>query len=178
MNEHKAQIRYDRLAMALHWLVAFLMVLVGLLGLIYDGFPRAQRMFYLNLHTTLGLVMFGLILLRVLWRIARPALPPDPAWSPLVVFTSNLAHKALYALMIATPLVGIMAYIWHGRVFNFGFFQLDAGLGSVKWIYEPAEEIHEFLAFSLMGLVGLHIVGALWHHFVARDGIFRRILPH
>jgi cytochrome b561 len=83
----------------------------------------------------------------------------------------------LYALMLVLPVIGIVAYVWHGRVFDFGLFRFDFGVASQKGVYEPAEEIHQALAYVLMGLVGLHVAGALWHHFVARDGIFARILP-
>ena len=79
--------------------------------------------------------------------------------------------------MLALPVVGIVAYVWHGRVFDFGLFKLAFGVASQKGIYGPAEEIHELLAYALMGLVGLHVAAALWHHFIARDGIFARILP-
>lgn len=177
MSQIPAKSRYDLVAMGLHWIIAVLVISVGVLGLLLEAIPRASRLFYINLHTTIGLVMLGLILMRLVWRLAHPAPAADESWSPLVTLASNLAHKALYALMLAVPIVGLVAYVWHGRVFDFGLFKLDFGLGSVKAIYDPAEEIHEFLALSLLGLVGLHILGALWHHFVARDNIFRRILP-
>lgn len=177
MTESFKKTRYNFLAMVLHWIVAALLAFVGILGLVLEVFPRSTRMSAINMHASLGLVLFGLIVLRILWRLATGGPGADPSWSPLVARASDLAHKALYALMLAVPLVGIVAYVWHGRVFNFGLFQLDFGIASAKGIYDPAEEVHEFLAFSLMGLVGLHVLGALWHHFIARDGIFGRILP-
>ena len=177
MHDQRTKSRYDLLAMSLHWIIAVLILVMAALGLSFEAFPRVSRMFYINLHASLGLLMLGLILVRLLWRWSHPAPPPDPSWSPLVVLASTWAHKALYGLILAAPLVGIIAYVWHGRVFDFGLFKLDLGLGSVKTIYDPAEEVHEFLANALMALIGLHVLGALWHHFIARDGIFRRILP-
>ena len=177
MNDMSQPQRYGYVAMVLHWVVAVLLLVVGALGLSFESIPRATRMFYINLHTTIGLVMFGLIVLRILWRFANPVPAPDASWSRWVVISSNLAHKALYGLMLVVPIIGVIAYVWHGRVFDFGFFKLDFGMASTKSIYDPAEEIHGALAYGLMGLVGLHILGAFWHQFMARDGIFRRILP-
>ncbi len=169
--------RYDLVAIVLHWMIAVLVLVVGALGLSFEAIPRASRLFYINLHTTIGLVMFGLILMRLLWRLTHPVPAVDEKWSRLVVLASNLTHKALYGLMLAAPIVGIIAYVWHGRVFNFGLFKLDFAIRSQKSIYEAAEGLHEALAYGLMGLVALHVLGALWHHFIARDGIFDRILP-
>ena len=177
MHQVSTQSRYGLVAIFLHWLVAAFVLLVGGLGLFFEAFPRASRLFYINLHTTIGLVMFGFILLRLLWRLTHPAPAPDKNWSPLVVMASDLTHKVLYGLLVTVPIIGITAYVSHGRVFNFGLFKLDFGMIPQKSIYEAAEGLHEAFAFALMGLVALHVLGALWHHFIARDGIFDRILP-
>jgi cytochrome b561 len=169
--------RYDPVAMFLHWTVAAFVIFVGALGLLFDVIPRANRLFWINIHTCVGLVMFGFILMRVLWRLAHPAPPPNPGWSRPVVVLSHLTHMGLYALLLSLPIVGIVAYVWHGRVFDFGAVKLDFGVPSQKSVYDPAEGIHQILGYALMALVGLHVLGALWHHFVARDGIFARILP-
>ena len=65
--------RYDLVAIVLHWMIAALVLIVGVLGLFFEAIPRASRLFYINLHTTIGLVMFGLILMRLLWRLTHPA---------------------------------------------------------------------------------------------------------
>ena len=177
MSQASTKSRYDLVAIVLHWVIAVLILGVGALGLSFESIPRASRLFYINLHTTVGLVMFGLILMRLLWRLTHPAPAADESWSPLVVLASRLTHKALYALMLAVPIVGVVAYVWHGRVFDFDLFKLDFAIKSQKAIYEAAEELHELLGYGLMALVALHVLGALWHHFMARDGIFDRILP-
>lgn len=177
MTSSLTAFRYDRVAMFLHWTVAAFVIFLGALGLGFDLIPRASRLFWINIHTSVGLVMFGFVLMRVLWRLGHPAPPPNPGWSRPVVMLSHATHMALYALLLILPVIGIIAYVWHGRVFDFGLFRLDFSIPSNKAVYDPAEEIHGLLAYVLMGVVGLHVVGALWHHFVARDGIFGRIVP-
>src|SRR4051794_23509723 len=97
---------YDRVAMFLHWTVAAFVIFVGALGLSFDLIPRATRPFWINIHTTVGLVMFGFILMRLLWRAAHPAPPPNPGWSRPVVLLSHVTHMALYVLMIILPIIG------------------------------------------------------------------------
>ena len=86
-------------------------------------------------------------------------------------------HHLLYALMLVIPLIGIVAYVWHGRVFDYGLFQLNFGVAMNRGVFHPAEFVHQWLAYALFGLAGLHAAAALYHHFVRRDGILMRMLP-
>jgi cytochrome b561 len=79
--------------------------------------------------------------------------------------------------MLVIPIIGIVTFIWHGRVFDFGLFKIDPGIKSNKAIFHPTEDWHGYLAYVLFALIGLHILGALWHQFIRRDGVLRRILP-
>ncbi len=169
--------RYTRLSQWLHWLIALMVFIMFALGLAFDSIPRAARLWWINLHTTFGLVFFALVLLRVFWRMGH-APPPLPAGSnPFVRKSSTVMHYLLYVLLIAIPIVGIVAYIWHARVFDFGIFKLDFGVTNTKSIYDPAEALHKYLAFSLIGLVAVHLLAALWHHFIKRDGLLWRMWP-
>jgi cytochrome b561 len=86
-------------------------------------------------------------------------------------------HWLLYALLLVIPVVGIVTFIWHGRVFDFGLFQVDFGVRRNRAIFHPTEDVHGYLAYALFALAGLHILAALWHHFVRHDGVLRRMWP-
>jgi cytochrome b561 len=73
--------------------------------------------------------------------------------------------------------VGIVAFVWHGRVFDFGLFSIDFGVKSNGPVYHQAEDIHLWLTYGLFGLVAGHAVAALWHHFICRDSVLLRMLP-
>ena len=83
----------------------------------------------------------------------------------------------MYTLMLLTPTVGIVAYVWHGKSFDYGLFQLNFGVPSNPPVFRSAEEIHQLLAYALFALAGLHVLGALWHQYIRRDGVLLRILP-
>ena len=70
--------RYDRVAIALHWVMAVLIVLVGTLGLLHDSWPRKSQGFWINLHALIGLAVWTLILVRLRWRLGHPAPAPTP----------------------------------------------------------------------------------------------------
>ena len=169
--------RYGAGAIAVHWTAAALILFLGVLGLAFGYIPREPRPFWINLHGTVGLVYFVLVIARILWRASPPApdLPPDI--DALTRRASAGTHHLLYVLMLITPVVGIVAYIWHGRAFDCGLFQLDFGVASNRDVFHPAEEIHQWLAYALFALAALHMAGALWHHYVRRDGVLMRMMP-
>jgi cytochrome b561 len=113
--------RYSSTAVAFHWVVAALVVFLGTLGLLFGDIPKESRPFWVNVHGCVGLVYFALVIARLVWRISHK--PPDP---PLDIGEfdrriSLAAHHLLYGLMVLIPIFGFVAYVWHGRAFDYGF---------------------------------------------------------
>jgi len=90
---------------------------------------------------------------------------------------ATAAHAGLYALMFITPIVGAVTFIWHGRVFDFGLIQVDFAVRKDRATFEPTEDIHGYLAHALFALAGVHALAALWHQFIAHDGLLWRMSP-
>ena len=169
------ELRYTRGAMALHWIMAALIVVVGVLGLLHDSWPRRSQAFWIDLHALIGLGVWALIVVRLGWRLGHPppALPPEIGVLPRKL--SYALHLLLYLLVFVTPLIGIVTFIWHGRAFDFGLFKVDFGVRSNRAIFHPTEDIHGYLAYTLFGLIGIHLLAALWHQFVRRDRLLQRM---
>ncbi len=169
--------RYGLGAIGLHWIMAVLLVVVSVLGLLHDTWPRPIQAFWINIHAMVGLAVLVLVIARIWWRTRHspPEMPADVG--ELSRRLSHPVHLLLYALMIVIPLIGIVTFIWHGRVFDFGLFRLDPGVKSDRAIFHPTEEWHGYAAYVLFGLAGLHVLAALWRHFVRRDGVLLRMWP-
>jgi len=169
--------RYGPVAVSLHWIMAALILFSGILGLLLDDWPKASRLFWINIHAQVGLLMLALLIARIWWR--RTHTPPElPAEvSEISRRVSHPTHLLIYALMLVTPLVGIVAFVWHARIFDFGLFTIDFGVKSNGPVYHQAEDIHLWLTYGLFALVAGHAVAALWHHFVSRDTVLLRMLP-
>lgn len=168
---------YGRAAIAFHWAVALLVVWVGSLGLLHDSWPKQSHLFWVNIHAVSGLALWILVVARFCWRIAHapPSLPAHigPPYRRL----SFAAHWGLYALLFVTPIIGIVTFVWHGRVFDLGLFRVDFGIARNRAVFEPTEDVHGYLAYALFALAGVHILAALWHHFVRRDRLLERMWP-
>src|SRR5580692_11244765 len=169
--------RYSPVALSLHWIMAALILFSGILGLLLDDWPKASKLFWINIHAQVGLLVLVLLLARIWWRRTHtpPELPPEV--SDISRRVSHPAHLLIYALMLVTPLVGIVAFVWHARVFDFGLFSIDFGVKSNGPIYHQAEDIHLWLTYGLLALVAGHAGAALWHHFISRNTVLLRMLP-
>lgn len=135
--------RYSGFAQALHWLIALMILAAFALALSFDSIPRATRPWWINLHTVTGLLLFALVLLRLVWRMGHQPPPLPQGTSALTRRSSTVMHHTLYLLMLVIPVIGIVAYVWHGRVFDFGLFKLDFGVASSKAVYDPAEQAQQ-----------------------------------
>jgi cytochrome b561 len=169
--------RYGNAAIAFHWIVFVLVVTVGILGLLHDDWPKATQSYWINVHALLGLFLWGVLIARLAWRIRHaPPLLPKNVGSLARRFSSPV-HFALYGLLFVTPVLGFITFIYHGRIFDFGLFQIDFGIKKNRTVFEPTEDFHGYLAYALFTLAGLHAAAALWHQFYLRDGVLLRMWP-
>jgi cytochrome b561 len=171
---------YDRVARALHWLVAALAVIAVSLGWAIGGAPRNTwtRELLLVLHRSVGLTILAAMVLRILWRWRHPppALPPRVA--ALERFLAGCTHAALYVVFIAMPLAGYVNAAAAGHAVNFfGLISIPPVLPENDRVSQAAIAVHLVGQYFLYGFVLLHIAGGLMHGAVRRDGVLDRMLP-
>jgi cytochrome b561 len=179
--------RYPAVAIALHWLIAF-----GIIGMIALGWTmgeikdRAQAYALIQIHKSIGLTILFLTLARIVWRLMNPP-PPEPVMPPLQSFAARAVHIGFYALMILMPLSGwiMVSASPTGittRYFDLAIFAHLPGLPDLsdatkKSLHEPIEFVHSKLAWVAIGLLVLHVVGALKHQFADKDHLLARMAP-
>lgn len=172
--------RYDRVAMALHWAIGLALVAQIVFGFALDSIaPRGtpSRGAVINLHKSIGLVLLALVLVRLGWRLAhRP-----PAWPAAMSHglqrAATWGHRALYACMLALPVAGYIAsnFSKHGvKFFGLALRPWGPDLPSVYGFFNG---LHVALAWLFAALVAGHVLAALHHLLVKRDGVFRRMWP-
>jgi cytochrome b561 len=170
--------KYDSIAIAFHWVVAALLIAAVAIGLQLDDMPRGEvKGYWINIHNVLGLLAFIVVIGRIAWRAGHkpPALPAS--MDAATRWASHIAHWALYALMVAAPLLGLITVWAKGRGVDFGLFQLASPLTQNRDIADAAEGLHKALAWAMIVIAVLHIAAALFHHFWKRDGVLLRMLP-
>ena len=173
-------ISYTRTAVTLHWLIALLIVAAFSLGLIMSDMPglTMTKLKYFSWHKWLGVTIFILLLARALWRLTHPA-PPLPlsmtTWERQV---AGWMHRSFYALLVVIPLSGYFYSLAAGvPVVYLGIIPLPVLIDKNDALKEILDNAHSVLNFSMAGLVALHVLAGLKHHFVDHDGVLARMLP-
>ncbi len=168
---------YSPAAIFVHWLVAALLVLQYLAGWNLDGHDAGAPAGPIsNLHASLGLTIAALALYRLVRRFTRPVaqLPNIARWQQQA---AEATHLALLLMLIVMPVAGVVTALNEGGAFVlFGFVSLPLMTPS-EGLADLMEETHEIGATILLGLIGLHVVAALYHQFILGDGVMKRMLP-
>jgi cytochrome b561 len=137
----------------------------------------ALRDFDRQLHETLGLSVFTLVLLRLAWRALdlTPDDPPTPRWMKV---SSRIVHVILYALLLLLPLTAISGAWLEGHPLTlFGGIRIDPWLGEAHSLGRSIATLHTWLGDTILWVAGVHAAAALYHHFVLRDRVLRSMLP-
>jgi cytochrome b561 len=170
---------FDLATRSMHWLTAVLMLTVFALAFSIDlATSRAAHTALLQLHRSIGLTVWLLTLLRFAWRhfAKYPDWPSDMSQAMRVAAMAT--EYALYTLLLAQPILGILQTNAHGDHVNLFFIgQLPALIEKNQSLAHQLLAAHKAVGFSLLGLIALHVSAALFHHFWRRDDTLTAMLP-
>src|SRR5882757_3368365 len=170
---------FDRTTRLLHWLTAGFMLLVFVLAFSIDlATSRSAHIAFLQLHRSMGLSVWVLTLARFIWRhfATYPNWPSDMSQAMRVAAMAS--EYALYALLLAQPILGLLQTNAHGdRVDLFFIGQLPALIDKNRSLAQQLLTAHKAVGFSLLGLIAVHVSAALFHHFWRRDDTLTAMLP-
>lgn len=174
---HPASSRYDRLSIAFHWLTAALVGLAYLAIEIRGPSGSASRALWTPVHIGAGLGILVLTVSRLAWCAYRRA-PAAANESPLLRRLAFAAHAALYAFLVAQPVLGILMLNTAGH---------PVAIPGLPWSIQVApawpllhritKTAHELIGNGFYFVIGLHALAALWHHFIVGDDTLRRMAP-
>ncbi len=165
-------------AQLLHWIVVILVITQFVLANMAESTDSRMQMFILLArHKSIGLTIFALALIRLLWRLLneQPALPLGmPSWQQQV---ARVTHWLLYALIFLMPITGLLGSAASNfPVSWFGLFTIPALIGPSEALAESLHDLHGVLAGCLATLATLHLLAALKHHFINKDHVLRRMV--
>jgi len=174
--------RYGVVYRFLHWIMALLILVMIGIGAYMTELAKEDplRAQLYSMHKAVGVTLLGLACIRILWILVSrsPAMPVVlQRWE---VVLAKATVGLLYLLMLTTPIAGYLMSNAAGKPISyFGLFELPALIGENHDLHEVLEEVHEFLAFTILALVSLHVAGALKHRFIDKDAnadVLKRML--
>ena len=171
--------RYGKVSRMLHWTIAILFISLIPMGIFASMIPEdtEYRNAYYVVHKTIGVTVFLLVIVRLIWnRLSRrPSL--DSALTSREEKLAHRAHNTLYFMMLAIPITGFMMTSYHGYETYFFFWEMQP-LWEQSEIYQVWGGFHKYLLPYLLYIVlGAHILGALKHQFIDKHAnAFKRMV--
>ena len=174
--------RYGGVAISLHWLLALAIVASFSLGVYMHDLPFSiARIKLFNYHKWAGVTILVLSLLRLLWRLTHQPPPPSPRQLAVTPVwqqrAAKVSHALMYVLFFAVPLLG-WAYssaaglpiVWFGVLPLPDFVPVNRDMANA--LLKP---MHAYAAFTLAGVVLMHVAAAFKHQFIDRDRLMSRM---
>jgi cytochrome b561 len=168
--------RYDPFARLLHWLIVALLIAQYVVAWTMPGIHRGtQPVGLVAWHLELGTAIIAVMSVRIVWRLLRRE-PDVIEGTPFTRQAAWFTHGLLYVLLIVQPVMGWVNASYRGwSVTLFGVIPLPRLSPVGSPLGHVMGDVHQLLAWGLLGLVGLHVAAALYHQFVLRDGVLQRM---
>ena len=179
--------RYSAVAIALHWSIAALIIFELILGSVMESFPQSIRFLLVRTHATAGFLVLLLSVLRVVWRLTHrpPAFSADVArWERAL---AHVVHYALYVMMLSMPLIGWAILSAHPARPGHGIALLGPlqvpPIGVISHWQDPYQKamherfvgVHAAGGWIVLGLLLLHVAGALKHQWIDKHAELARM---
>ena len=170
---------YSRIAVVLHWVITLLIALNFIAAWVAEDMPKAEKMQVMGNHKAIGLTILALTAVRILWRLMHKVPPLSSSLSAWEVALARVVHALFYFLMLFIPITGWGMVSGSGKPVSwFGLFDVPAlPVAGNKVLGGIFHESHEVLAIVMLGLIGLHVLGALKHQVFDRDDTMARMVP-
>jgi len=171
--------KYGSVAQAFHWATAIAVLAAFILGPggseqhVYAVAGAFER----QLHETLGLCVFALSVLRIVWRTFDTHPQPTPV-APLMACAAKAVQVALYFLLFAVPLTAILGAWFEGHPLTLlAGLQVHTPFGMAHPVGVVLATIHTWLGDAILWLAGFHALAAIFHHVFLKDGVLSAMLP-
>jgi len=170
-----ARNHYSTVSVFLHWTIALLIVLNVVLGIMMGLHVRSV----FPLHMTVGLSVLLLSIVRLGWRLGHPWLPLPENMAGWEKALARFVHVAFYVAMIGVPILGWMAVSasTRGGPALFGINIPRLPVAQDHDTHETLGSVHTWLAFATVGLLVLHVAGAIKHTYMQKDHELARMIP-
>ncbi len=182
MESQKPAAVYSPAARLFHWTTfAFVAGMIPVGVIMADRGARnvwdATTNFLYSSHKLAGFTLLFILTARLAYRLVKGAPPDEPTLEPWQKTIAHLTHWGLYAVLFVQVLSGWTGVSLYPSLEVFGLFSLPGIVSPDQARAETAFMVHRISGFILMALLAAHIGASLFHHFIRKDGVLRRMLP-
>ena len=168
---------YDNVAIALHWMTALLVVANFLLAQTWDWVAKPVRGVMEDTHMSFGVLLTAVVATRLVWRLI-PGHQMSSLEAGWVRLSSKATHYVLYLLLVAEAALGFTFRWGAGRPMEFFGLGIPPLIGQLsRPLRHQLREFHEWIGWAIIIIAALHAASALYHHYVLKDRVLKRMLP-
>jgi cytochrome b561 len=167
--------RYDGVTIGLHWTILILVAVQWLGAELVDFTPRPTHKLYWSIHISIGVLFAAAVLFHVLWRLTagrKLPLSNEEGWKSATL----VMHSLLFWLPLILAALGIGIVLARGWTL-YNTITIPMMPGGSKHLAGQIHAIHEWTAHVIVFLATGHALAALFHRYVLRDGVLRRMQP-
>jgi len=160
----------------IHWIMGILIIGMLFIGFFLGDFPSEQKASIYMLHKSTGLLLMLLVIIRLMMRFQSnyPVLPESTPKS--IVYIAKINVVGLYFIMFLMPLSGILMSTLSGKTLPFyGLFSIPS-IGQNQLLGNISYNFHSIGGYIFVILIIAHIIGGLFHHFILKDNVLKRML--
>ncbi|HZL31831.1 MAG TPA: cytochrome b [Pseudolabrys sp.] len=170
---------YTGTAKTLHWLIVLLLIAQFIFAWTMPHIGRDTPVTTLiSLHFTFGVIILAVVIVRLAWRATHPEPRPEDGIPPWQTTSARIVHWLLYLLLFVVPIIGWINASWRGMPIVMFGLELPKLIATRAPGWQWTGEVHVLLAeYGMLTLVGLHVLAALYHYVVRRDGVLQRMAP-
>ncbi len=170
---------YGGVAKFFHWTVGVLIICLIAVGFIMVAMPMSpDKMKLVGLHKSFGITLLTLAALRILWKAGNAGVLLPSQMRAIEKLLAHAGHAVLYVLMFAMPMTGwLMSSAAGYKVSVFGLFLLPDIMEPNLEMKRYYVDLHGTLAWILIGMITLHVLAVLMHHFIHKNDVLVKMLP-
>ena len=169
---------YGSIAKILHWVIGLFII-----GLIAVGFtmssmdPSPEKFELYGMHKAFGVIVLCLIAIRILWRITNATVQATEGVPPILQLAAKAGHLLLYIFMLVMPISGVLMSRFSGYPISiFEIFTIPAASEKSPELAKLFHTTHGYAAWGFVILITVHILAALYHHFIRKDDTLVRMI--
>ena len=168
---------YDGVAIALHWATAFFVIANFALAQTWDWFAKPTRGLMEDTHMSFGVLLTAVIVARLVWRL-KPGHQLSSLEQGWMQIASKATHYLLYSLLVIEAGLGFVFRWGADRPMEFFGLGIPPLIGEMaRPLRRELREFHEWIGWAIIILALIHALAALYHHYVLKDRVLKRMLP-
>ena len=159
----------------MHWVMSLMIIIMLFIGYLMQSMPLPQKFVLYDFHKSVGILLLMFFIIRLFMRLRKkyPELPKDTPKAVKILAKMNVTF--LYFAMLLMPLSGfLMSNLSGHSVPFFGIFQISSFVNN-KPLAHTFYEMHVICGLCFIVLIVIHVIGGLFHHFILKDGVLRRM---